>query len=98
MLKLEFALPENLLTKLAVGAKVRVTTAAYPGRDFTGVVDFIEPAIDAATPADSPRIIQTGSIRSTDMATCVEDSATGTSSATTSQAVRRRPASSRACR
>lgn len=49
VLKLEFAVPENLLTKVAVGAKVRVTTAAYPGRDFTGVVDFIEPAIDAST-------------------------------------------------
>lgn len=48
-LKLDFPLPEHLLTRLAIGAGIRITTAAYPGREFTGIVDFIDPAIDAAT-------------------------------------------------
>lgn len=48
-LKLDFSLPESLLTKIATGQQVRVTTGAYPGRAFTGTVDFIEPMIDEAT-------------------------------------------------
>lgn len=48
-LKLEFSLPENLLSSVAVGAEVKVVTAAYPGQTFTGKVDFIDPVIDPAT-------------------------------------------------
>lgn len=48
-LKLEFSLPENLLSSLKVGTEVRVKTAAYSDRGFTGTVDFIDPVIDPST-------------------------------------------------
>lgn len=48
-LKLDFSVPEALLARLTTGSTIRVTTAAYEGRAFTGTVDFIDPVIDAAT-------------------------------------------------
>ncbi len=48
-LKLDFELPERYLSLLKVGQQVRVRTAAYPERPFTGQVYFIDPLINLAT-------------------------------------------------
>ncbi len=47
--KLTFAVPERYLAELKRGAKVTVTTVAYPGKEFTGTVDFVNPILDPGT-------------------------------------------------
>lgn len=49
VLKLDFSVPEVLLSRVSTGTTIRVTTAAYADRAFTGTVDFIDPVIDEAT-------------------------------------------------
>jgi membrane fusion protein (multidrug efflux system) len=49
VLKLDFPLPGNLISKIKVGSNVRITTDSYAGREFTGVVDFIVPVMDEST-------------------------------------------------
>ena len=48
-LYVDFAVPQQQLAKLKVGAPVSVTTDAYPQKTFNAVIETIEPQIDAAT-------------------------------------------------
>ena len=45
----EFALPQQALSQVAVGHGVRVTTDAFPGRTWTGEVDVIDAEVDPST-------------------------------------------------
>ncbi len=45
----DFYLPQDEISKIAVGQKVSVTTDAIPGRTFTGTLTAINSAIDSAT-------------------------------------------------
>lgn len=49
--EVEFAVPENLFGTARVGQQVEATSAAYPGRIFTGTVVEIDSRIDAASRA-----------------------------------------------
>jgi membrane fusion protein (multidrug efflux system) len=44
-----FSLPQQNLSQLKTGLPVRVTTDAYPGRDFDGVLTTINPDLDEST-------------------------------------------------
>ena len=44
-----FSLPQQNLAQLQVGQPVRVTTDAYPGREFTGTLTTINPDLDEST-------------------------------------------------
>ena len=46
-LKVDFRLPERNLTQIKVGQSVEVVADALPGERFTGVIDAINPRIDA---------------------------------------------------
>ena len=48
-LEVNFWLPERHLARLSRGQSVAVTVAAYPDREFEGVVEFVSPAIDPST-------------------------------------------------
>jgi membrane fusion protein, multidrug efflux system len=45
----EFSLPQQELARLQTGMKVRVTTDAYPDRQFDGTLTAINPDLDQAT-------------------------------------------------
>ncbi len=45
-LRVEYNLPEKYLPMLKIGQEVKVTSAAYPGKLFTGKVSFISPTIN----------------------------------------------------
>lgn len=45
----DYSLPERHLPQIAVGKKVLVQVAAYPGREFDGTVTAINPGIDEKT-------------------------------------------------
>lgn len=47
--RLDFAVPENLLGRLEPGQTVNAISAAYKGRVFTGKVSTIDPRVDQAT-------------------------------------------------
>jgi membrane fusion protein (multidrug efflux system) len=47
--RLDFAVPENLLGRLEPGQTVNATAAAYRGRVFQGTVSTIDPRVDPAT-------------------------------------------------
>lgn len=46
---IDFALPQQQLSNIAVGQSVTATTNAFPDRTFGGEVDAIDPRIDPAT-------------------------------------------------
>ncbi|MBU0677682.1 MAG: efflux RND transporter periplasmic adaptor subunit [Verrucomicrobia bacterium] len=48
-LKVDFSLPQQYLSKVKEGQTVTLTTSAYPDETFEGVVDFIDPVLDAGT-------------------------------------------------
>jgi membrane fusion protein (multidrug efflux system) len=48
-IKVTFSAPERYLRKLARGARVSVSTTAYPGYELTGTIDVVEPVLDPAT-------------------------------------------------
>lgn len=48
-LRVTFAVPEQILGSVQLGAQVSVTTTAYPDRPLTGVIDVIEPQLDQLT-------------------------------------------------
>jgi membrane fusion protein, multidrug efflux system len=48
-IKLSFSLPEKDAAAIAIGQKVRVTTSAWPGEQFTGDIYFISPTLDVNT-------------------------------------------------
>jgi len=45
----DFSLPQQELARLQTGMRVRVTTDAYPGRQFEGTLTAINPDLDAQT-------------------------------------------------
>ena len=47
--KVVFAVPERYLADLRRGAGVTVTTVVFPGKQFTGTVNVLDPILDAAT-------------------------------------------------
>lgn len=47
--KVGFAMPEVYLADLRRGARVTVTTPAYPGKEFAGSVDVVDPTLDPGT-------------------------------------------------
>jgi membrane fusion protein (multidrug efflux system) len=49
VIKLDFAVPENLLATLREGLSVRATAPAYPGRTFVGKVASIDSRVDENT-------------------------------------------------
>jgi membrane fusion protein (multidrug efflux system) len=54
-LKVDFRLPENLLSRLQQGQAIEVATDAMPGQAFKGTVDAIDPLLDASGRAISLR-------------------------------------------
>lgn len=48
-LRVNFAVPELYLGRLAEGAQVRVTTSAFPGLELLGTVDVIDPILDRSS-------------------------------------------------
>ncbi|HEY3169535.1 MAG TPA: efflux RND transporter periplasmic adaptor subunit, partial [Thermoanaerobaculia bacterium] len=47
--KVAFAVPERHLADLRRGAQVKVTAVAFPGREFTGMVNVVDPILDPGT-------------------------------------------------
>lgn len=47
----DFPVPETLLARIAEGQELTATSAAYPGREFQGVVSVVDPRIDPTTRA-----------------------------------------------
>lgn len=47
--KVAFAVPERFLADLRRGAGVTVTTVVFPGKQFTGTVNVLDPILDAGT-------------------------------------------------
>lgn len=47
-LRVEFSVPETLLSQLKPGQKIDVSVGAYPGETFAGVITAIAPQIDVA--------------------------------------------------
>jgi membrane fusion protein (multidrug efflux system) len=47
--KAEFNVPERFLGQIAIGQKIEVLIAAYPGRTFAGTVFFVSPFVDPTT-------------------------------------------------
>jgi membrane fusion protein (multidrug efflux system) len=45
----DFSLPQQELARVTNGMRVRVTTDAYPGREFAGALTAINPEMDAVT-------------------------------------------------
>jgi membrane fusion protein (multidrug efflux system) len=48
-IRLDFAVPENLLGRLEPGQTVKATSAAYPGRTFQGKVSTIDTRVEQTT-------------------------------------------------
>ncbi len=48
-MRLDFAVPETLVNRIKVGATVRSTSLAFPGRNFEGTVAVIDTRIDTVT-------------------------------------------------
>lgn len=48
-LKVTFSAPESYYPKLSKGSEVTVSTTAYPGYELKGIINVIEPVVDAAT-------------------------------------------------
>ena len=48
-MRLDFSVPETLVTKVAVGAPVKAFSLAYSGRNFEGTVAVIDTRIDPVT-------------------------------------------------
>ncbi|MBS3755652.1 MAG: efflux RND transporter periplasmic adaptor subunit [Desulfobacterales bacterium] len=48
-LEIAFTVPERYTGQVRTGQEIRVTTAAYPDKTFSGTVDFVDPQIAPAT-------------------------------------------------
>ncbi|TWI06255.1 membrane fusion protein (multidrug efflux system) [Luteimonas cucumeris] len=51
----DFPVPEAMLAQLAVGQRLTATSAAYPGREFSGNVSIVDSRIDPVTRAVNVR-------------------------------------------
>jgi membrane fusion protein, multidrug efflux system len=49
VIKVDFSVPENFLAGLRDGLQVKATAAAFPGRDFVGMVTGVDSRIDPVT-------------------------------------------------
>jgi len=56
-IKLDFAVPETLLSALSVGQPIDAVAAAYPGRPFRGTIQTIDTVVNAETRAVTVRAI-----------------------------------------
>jgi membrane fusion protein (multidrug efflux system) len=56
-IKLDFTVPETLLSSLAVGQGIDAIAAAYPGRPFHGTIASIDPVVSAETRAVTVRAL-----------------------------------------
>jgi membrane fusion protein (multidrug efflux system) len=56
-IKLDFTVPETRLSTIRAGQTIRVLSAAWPDRPFTGTIATIDPVIDPATRAVRVRAI-----------------------------------------
>ena len=56
-IKLDFAVPETLLASIAPGQSIEAVAAAYPGKPFRGVIESIDPVVNADTRAVTVRAI-----------------------------------------
>lgn len=56
-IKLDFAVPETLLSALAVGQPIIAQAAAYQGEAFRGTISSIDPVIDASTRSVTVRAV-----------------------------------------
>lgn len=45
-LRVEYNLPEKYLSQVHIGQAVQITTAAYPGKTFTGTIAYLSPTIN----------------------------------------------------
>ncbi|TRX76321.1 efflux RND transporter periplasmic adaptor subunit [Pseudomonas mangiferae] len=48
-LYVDFYLPEQSVPKLAIGQKVRISVAAYPGETFVGEINALNPKVESTT-------------------------------------------------
>ena len=55
LIKLDFAVPETFLQGLSMGQRVRAKSAAYPEREFDGVVRTLDSRVDPVTRAITVR-------------------------------------------
>jgi len=51
VIKLDFAIPEVFLATMRPGLEVKALSAAYPGREFSGIVRTVESRVDPTTRA-----------------------------------------------
>ncbi len=49
IIKIQYAVPQQYLAQVELGAPVSFITSAFPTEAFTGQVDFISPSVDAST-------------------------------------------------
>lgn len=56
-IKLDFAVPETLLSQIAVGQSIEARSAAFPETPFRGTIDVIDPVINPATRAVTVRAV-----------------------------------------
>jgi len=54
-IKLDFTVPEAFIGQIAVGQSIKARSAAWPGRDFVGVVRAVDSRVDPATRAVTVR-------------------------------------------
>ncbi|HEU0152539.1 MAG TPA: efflux RND transporter periplasmic adaptor subunit [Arenimonas sp.] len=55
LIKLDFAVPEAFLSAVASGQAITASSAAWPGREFTGVVTTVDSRVDPVTRAVTVR-------------------------------------------
>jgi len=55
--KVDFGVPENFLASLREGLKVTATAAAFPGREFEGVVSSVDLRVDPVTRSVTVRAV-----------------------------------------
>jgi membrane fusion protein, multidrug efflux system len=56
-IKLDFTVPETMLTVLKPGLVIEATSAAYPGQPFHGTIHVIDPVLDPTTRAVKVRAL-----------------------------------------
>ena len=56
-IKLDFAVPETLLARVAKGQPIEAKAAAWPGQPFRGVIDSVDPVLNPETRAATIRAI-----------------------------------------